>query len=775
MSAHESALARQPILAFAGVASVLVAAGAELSGLAQAGIEVRARSARTEDDHRGSNGDFDLCDRHGKTLASFVDRWVLSVCPQAAWQAHTPDHMARVLADTLGDGRSPEEILARLMPDADGEGWVQVQAWTLTARTAIAVDELLREKAWPGIRLVEQERGSGRWRLAWQPAVLLSKAARGETTQPWTWTRNIADSLGAALDPEPLPEKGEERAEALNERRERVWAGLLPNRFSIVAEDVRPDRLTELRELFADERVGPLHFLLECQRERVHPVGELSVLGTWGFLGDELGEATPRGGLEELGARLFEQPELAELLAAPAVYRWRSDRVVRHAARPYFLSSRPPGSVPTLVSTIDLELMRDTRAVLEGVLEEHGAAMAQAIVIEVESGGVLAVDSVSRYPYGLFAPTQHLFTPGSTLKPVTMAVALEHGLVHPDEIIDVGPGDWKVPGAQRRVGEARGHRVGRITATECLAYSSNAGMIQIGQRVPQELYEPHLWGMGYERVPAIGFRGAQAGWIGHPREERWKLGWTHASVCFGHESATTLWQHAAALATLVRGGEYRELSIFRGVDRAGDWYGLPESGRETVFAPETCAEVRRMMQVGAWEGTGKHIWRGDLAMGTKTGTVEKVTGEPCEHARGVAIENGRELRAEDRWAVPHPTCYTSLIVAFGRPPGGGAEHMVLVCVEEPTQEKRFGSQVAGPAALALLESSLGVQRPGPESEESGAESPARGSAPSASEAELLELQAPTPSGFVRATHSIREGSSRPWAERSAARTEVAAW
>ena len=744
MSTGEAVLVRQPILAFAGVASVLLAASAKLGGLAQTGQSVGEISQRVEGDHRGGYGDFDLCDREGRTLASFVDRWVLSICPRAAWQAHTPDHMARELARVLADGRSEAELLARLLPDADGEGWVEVEGLQLNSGAALAVHELVHERGWPGVRLSEEARGSGRWRLHWQPAVLLSRAARGGSTQPWTWTRSIADGLYEAIFGEPLPERGDERASVLEERRDHIWRCLLPSQFSIVSEDVRPDGLLELRELFADERVEPLHLDLDCQRVRVHPAGEFSVLGTWGHMGAEPGEGAPRGGMEELGAQLFTQPEWAALLASPAEYRWRDDRVVRHAARPYFQSSRAPGAVPALVTTIDVAQQRELREVLEGVLQEHGAAMAQAIVLEVESGRVLAIDSVSRYSYGLFAPLQHLFTPGSTMKPVTMAVALEHHAVQPQELIDVRHGTYHVPGSSRIIREALGHPSGRVTATTCLAHSSNAGMVQIGLRVPQELYEPHITGLGYERAPAIGFRGAQAGWVGSPMYERWRRAWTHASICFGHETATTLWQHAAALATIARGGEYRELSIFAGVDRAGEWYPLEATPLSRVFREDTSAEVRRMMQVGAWEGTGKHIWRSDLSMGTKTGTVEKVAGEVCEHARGHAIECGRELRPDDRHVVAHKTCYTSLICAFGSPPGGGEELMVLVCVEEPTEDKRFGSQVAGPAALSLLESSLGVRRPGPESEEVEAGS-------------LI-------SGFASSDLELDEGVALPWAE-----------
>jgi hypothetical protein len=123
--------------------------------------------------------------------------------------------------------------------------------------------------------------------------------------------------------------------------------------------------------------------------------------------------------------------------------------------------------------------------------------------------------------------------------------------------------------------------------------------------------------------------------------------------------------------------------------------------------------------MGAREGTGKTIYCPYLEMGTKTGTAEKVAGEVCLHAE---LEHNRKhgcrgARACRRALVGthdahRGACYTSSMCVFGRLPGTEREVLVLVVVDEPRGGKKFGADVAGPAAIAILEEALGSRREG---------------------------------------------------------------
>jgi len=181
----------------------------------------------------------------------------------------------------------------------------------------------------------------------------------------------------------------------------------------------------------------------------------------------------------------------------------------------------------------------------------------------------------------------------------------------------------------------------------------------------------------------------------------------------------TLWQHAAGLATVIRGGEYLPLRLIDAVEQNGVRKELPGPEAKRVFSKETCDEVREMMRLGAREGTGKTIYCPYLEMGTKTGTAEKVAGEVCLHAE---LEHNRKHNCRGARACRRALvgvhdahrgpCYTSSMCVFGRVPGTEREILVLVVVDEPRGGKKFGADVAGPAALAILEQALGTRREG---------------------------------------------------------------
>src|SRR5262249_178786 len=156
------------------------------------------------------------------------------------------------------------------------------------------------------------------------------------------------------------------------------------------------------------------------------------------------------------------------------------------------------------------------------------------------------------------------------------------------------------------------------------------------------------------------------------------------SVSFGHQLSVTLWQHAAGLATVVRGGEYLPLSLIDAVEQGGVRRALPRPEPVRVFSPRTCEEGRDMMRMGAREGTGKKGYCAYLERGTKTGTAQKVPTEICLH---VELEHNRVHGCHGASACRRALvgvhdshrgpCYTSSMCAFGRVPGSEREVMVL--------------------------------------------------------------------------------------------------
>src|SRR5262249_50038980 len=162
------------------------------------------------------------------------------------------------------------------------------------------------------------------------------------------------------------------------------------------------------------------------------------------------------------------------------------------------------------------------------LMSVHKPALAMAIVLDVASGDVLAIDSVEAYGVQPFAPVYHTFTPGSTFKVLTMAIALEEHAVRPDTRFDVGDGEYRVVnpknGKVRLIHEAEGSLKGEQDAAHLFAFSVNAGLVQIGLRVPPEVFRGYLVPLGYGAVPGAGLGVERAGYL---KELPWVYQQTH--------------------------------------------------------------------------------------------------------------------------------------------------------------------------------------------------------------------------------------------------------
>jgi cell division protein FtsI/penicillin-binding protein 2 len=236
-------------------------------------------------------------------------------------------------------------------------------------------------------------------------------------------------------------------------------------------------------------------------------------------------------------------------------------------------------------------------------------------------------------------------------------------------------------------------------------------LVQIGLRIPAEHLHQRLLDLGYSKYPEAGLGGERRGTI---PALPWKPAWAHASVSFGHELFVTLWQHAAALATVVRGGEYLPLRLIDAVEQQGRRWPIASALPRRQFGAQACEQVRQMMMLGAREGTGAKVYDAQLVMGTKTGTAQKVPGEVCLHAEAehhlhhAGCVGAQACRQQLAGQKPHNgACYTSSMCIFGRLPDSAREVLVLVVVDEPRRGKKFGADVAGPAAAAILAEALG--------------------------------------------------------------------
>jgi cell division protein FtsI/penicillin-binding protein 2 len=780
----ESASGLRPASAFFVVGAVLCVVGAWVAWIALGGEAWSGFRPTREQD---PPPEYTICDRNGRPLAAFVQRLDLSLSPRALWQAHTPQTIAVGLARALGASTSAQEMLERMLPDAK-QGVVRA-AWALNETQARSLDLYLRrgshdlEAPLNPIRGMWLERahdkGAGVFTLAWQPQIVLSSEVREshlkrQTKNPLRWSRELADGIAVALLGERAVRPGQGEKE-LERQRAQVWEGLMPTRFVIAMPDFDATRAPDVWEFLNAQHVASHQMSIERNRNRRYPLGKMRLLGGWGYIAPEEGErrALVGFGIEPALARdsqrrgeliealvpadrrrldvatweLLSQPEaivglelvcdqllssepwkaLARVPAGFEFYRHRPIRQIARGqgsqARAYYLNSTPASDTPLVFTTIDARLQAQVEHQLELVMQRSKPAVAMAIVIDVESGDVLAVDSREAYPFGGFAPTTHTFTPGSTGKLLVMATALEAGLVSPEERIDVGHGEYRIPDTKRVIHEAENPgRSGVISAAECLAFSLNAGLVRIGLRIPAQTLRETMCKLHYAERPGTGFPGERPGML---PALPWKKSDVWASVCFGHGYMTTMWQHAAAMAAIVRGGEWKPLRLLDRVEQGQQSWPLPQVEGERVFTQQTCDTVRAMMMLGASEGTGSPVAGGTkfegVIVGSKTGTAQKVSTEIClhaeladqaEHARtGSACSRACRARLVGQ-RRNHSSCYTSSMILFGRRADGGRELMVYVVVDDKTAGERYGSRAAGPAAGAILREALGLSAGG---------------------------------------------------------------
>lgn len=586
---------------------------------------------------------------------------------------------------------------------------------------------------------------------------------------------------------ERLELEGKPRTEVTEKLRDAIWAELVPTRYRVLARAVDPVRAHEVKELMRAEGISAYQVGLVQRVERRHPTrpggtpvaphldqseeDAFSILGHWGLLDEAralaqaerdrrwrphvidwedsaepfathrdalISDRRPRSGVELLCQTAIENGPWAPLVdgVEGRVYERRSRHLPRDRRRAwgpgvpdYYGGYREGTDVPRIEVTLDARLQEVVHAELRQLMEEHAPALAMAIALDVESGDVLALDSASRYDYSGFAPLLHEFTPGSTFKAIIMALALDAGVTTPDERFPTYRGAGLRLGG-RTIREAEGAPTEEeITAEQGLAHSCNAVLVQIALRMEASQLRDAILRLGYGARPGAGLGPERDGYLTPLTRGTWRSNQTHASVGFGHELTVTLWQHAAGLATMLRGGVRRPLRLVRALERDGRRYEAELGGGEQVLDPEACRETREMMAVGAESGTGDAVAKREMHpefswIGTKTGTTEKVSTELCVHLElrelAKAARDGEKWTRAKRQALlalerPHVrrSCYTSSMCAVARAVdvhGEEREVMVLVVADDATGRERFGSRVSGPTAIAILRQAFGFSR-----------------------------------------------------------------
>lgn len=343
--------------------------------------------------------------------------------------------------------------------------------------------------------------------------------------------------------------------------------------------------------------------------------------------------------------------------------------------------------------TVELSLDSRVQHVAEIALEEtvraHRAKAGTAIVMLPKTGELLAVANYPSYNpnnlgQGPAANRKDLavsavFDPGSTMKIVTVAEALEKGLANPNTVMNCENGKFKVGVNTIRDG---GHRYDKLTVSDVLQKSSNICAAKLGLALGRRRLGKALADFGFGEKTGVELSGEVRGLI-RP-SARWR-DIDLATISFGQGLAVTAMQVIQAASAIANDGLLLPPRIVRAVTPAGGARTpSPRAKGRRVVSARTARQLREMMQRVTEEGgTAQQAAIPGLRVSGKTGTAQKLDPATRRYSR--------EL-------------YVASFVGFV--PAEDPEVVVLVAVDEPREGSYYGGVVAGPAfkkiALAAL-------------------------------------------------------------------------
>lgn len=395
---------------------------------------------------------------------------------------------------------------------------------------------------------------------------------------------------------------------------------------------------------------------------RYYPAGEVAahVIGFTGV--DDSGQE---------GVELAYQDLLAGRAGSRRVIKDRLGRVVEDVE-----SIRAAQDGRDLTLSIDSKMQSLAYGALREAVREHHAKAGALVALDVRSGEILALVNVPSFnPNNRARLTgaqlrnraiTDLFEPGSTLKPFTIAAALETGRVTPGTAVVTAPGRMSL--ARYTIRDV--HPAAVLTVAQVLQKSSNVGAAKLALAMPAEVMWDLFRHVGFGTAPELGFPGAAAGRLRNYRH--WRP-IEQATMAYGHGISLSLVQLARAYTVFARDGELVPLSLVKS--------GAEASG-EKVLSAETAREVRAMLELAVRPGgTGPRARIMGYRVAGKTGTAHKE-------------ENGRY--AADKY-----------IASFvGLAPASAPRIVVAVMVDEPRADDYYGGSVAAPIFARVAQAIL---------------------------------------------------------------------
>ena len=341
----------------------------------------------------------------------------------------------------------------------------------------------------------------------------------------------------------------------------------------------------------------------------------------------------------------------------------------------------PPVDGKDLQLSIDSKVQFFAYQKLREAVLEHKAKAGSVVVLDTTTGEVLAL---ANYPS--YSPDKRrnltgeqlrnraltdTFEPGSVMKPFTVGLGLETGRVTPQSMIDTSPGRITITGSTI----SDSHPNGMLTVEGVIQKSSNVGTTKIAMQMqPREMWDLFTQA-GFGQKPQISFPGAVSGRL---RPYKTWRPIEQATMSYGYGLSASLFQMARSYTVFSHDGQIIPATLIKS--------STPAVGVQ-VLSARTAGQVRKMLQMAAGPGgTGQKAQTIGYSVGGKSGTAYKQIG------KGYGTDKNRKYRG---WFV-------------GMAPIDNPRIVVAVMIDEPTNGKYFGGDVAAPVFAETVQQTLRI-------------------------------------------------------------------
>lgn len=339
-------------------------------------------------------------------------------------------------------------------------------------------------------------------------------------------------------------------------------------------------------------------------------------------------------------------------------------------------SIRPPHHGKDLRASIDLRLQYLAYRTLKAAVKSHNARSGSVVILDVKTGEVLAMVNQPTYnpnDRSQFVAERYrnraitdIFEPGSSIKPLIVAAALESGQYRPSSVVDTAPGFVTV--GAKRIEDSR--NLGRISLTTILARSSNVGVTKLAMTLQPDQLWSTMTEFGLGEMTTSGFPGESAGMLTH--YSNWRP-ISQATIAYGYGVSVTPLQLAQAYAAIGNGGMMLPVSLF----------AIDESAAgDQIVSDETALAVRRMLE--------------EVVRPGGTGTKASVDGYRVAGKTGTAWKFAKGGYSQDKY----------ISIFAGMAPASNPRLATVVVIDEPSGELYYGSDVAAPVFADVMAESL---------------------------------------------------------------------